>query len=215
MYRCANLLFIKACLCEVQRLRRLEVRTSVVESLGQLEDSEAVPRLVDMLGDTEPGIRARAAVALGEIGDSSAVPRLIEALDDCEDWPRDAAASALVDLDMTGHMDAAVTAFIGVLEDRGRRNYYNRGIVGSVVVALGRLRDPRAVPVLAKALTSYHKYVPSEAATALGQIGDPKAVPHLVEALKYGSSRDCGAAAAALGEIGDLSAVPPLLDAFT
>ncbi|MYA17787.1 MAG: HEAT repeat domain-containing protein, partial [Gammaproteobacteria bacterium] len=171
--------------------------------------------LIDALGDPDTSIREkRAAYSLRRIGDPRAAPRLIEMLGDREDRLRNAAASALVDLDLTEHADAAVTGFIGVLEDRVMRNYDNRGIVQNAVVALGRLRDPRAVPVLLEALSSYHKHVPLEAAAALGKIGDPKAVPHLARTLRYRSGRSSSrsAMAAALGEIGDPSAVTHLLD---
>ena len=51
------------------------------------------------------------------------------------------------------------------------------------VEALGKIRHPRAVPTVMKALKDKHVNVRVSAARALGQIGDPAALAALTEAL--------------------------------
>ena len=54
-------------------------------ALGFAGRTDAVPVLVDALGDTEPDVRYVAAVALGRTESSGAIPALIAALDSEQD----------------------------------------------------------------------------------------------------------------------------------
>jgi HEAT repeat protein len=65
------------------------------EALGKLGDPQAVPALIQALGDSDSAVRAAAAEALGAIGDPQAVPALIQALGDSDCDVRRAAAEAL------------------------------------------------------------------------------------------------------------------------
>jgi HEAT repeat protein len=88
-------------------------------------------------------------------------------------------------------------------------------------IGLGRLRDPRAVPHLIRALgdrgyvrePGHVAYVCQAAEEALVKIGTP-AVPHLCQALRDIDSNVREAACRALGQIGDLQAVPHLCQAL-
>ena len=73
-----------------------DLKRRLVEALGKLGDPQAVPPLIQALGDRSENVRAAAAEALGAIGDPQAVPPLIQALGDDEFWVRRAAAEALV-----------------------------------------------------------------------------------------------------------------------
>jgi HEAT repeat protein len=78
------------------------VRSSAAHALGSIEPdaSQAVPALIQALGDESEYVRAAAADALGEFGSqaSDGVPALIEALGDEHGGTRSSAARALQDI---------------------------------------------------------------------------------------------------------------------
>lgn len=84
----------------------------------------------------------------------------------------------------------------------------------NAALALGGLRDARAVDPLIGALSDRHAGVRRNAAHALGTLGDRRAVDPLLAALKDGEKTLCEEAAAALGELGDPRAVQPLIAAL-
>ena len=49
-------------------------------ALGHMGSADAMPLLVDALGDPDPDVRYTAAVALGQIESSDAIPALAAAL---------------------------------------------------------------------------------------------------------------------------------------
>jgi HEAT repeat protein len=79
------------------------VRREALRSIGKLKDRapldaiEVVPRMIDGMGDTDPGVRAVAATYLGIIheGGADAVTALMEGLKDQMPDVRRAAATAL------------------------------------------------------------------------------------------------------------------------
>jgi len=58
------------------------VRASIAEILGIINDSRAVEPLIQALKDNNSDVRAKTAWALGNINDSEAVEPLIQALND-------------------------------------------------------------------------------------------------------------------------------------
>jgi HEAT repeat protein len=70
-------------------------RKNAAWALGALNDSEAVPALIDALKDTDAGVREQVAWALGAIGDRRAVDGLVAALADATPAVRKQAAWAL------------------------------------------------------------------------------------------------------------------------
>jgi HEAT repeat protein len=60
-------------------------RWSVVHVLGNLQDSKALPYLIDRLSDVKRNIRVEAARALGRLRDKRAVEPLLQSLKD-GDW---------------------------------------------------------------------------------------------------------------------------------
>jgi len=78
------------------------VRSGAANALGWIEPdaSEAVPALIQALGDESQYVRSAAADALGEFGSQArdAVPALIEALGDEYSGLRSSAARALRDV---------------------------------------------------------------------------------------------------------------------
>ncbi len=72
-------------LMAIARDRRSSGRRASLMALGFAGRTDAVPVLVDALGDTEPDVRYVAAVALGRTESSGAIPALIAALDSEQD----------------------------------------------------------------------------------------------------------------------------------
>lgn len=155
-------------------------------------DDQTYPAYLDALSDTSWAVQAHAADALGKIGNPLAVEPLIAILKDKkEKWMvRKEAAIAL-----GGIGDRrAVVPLVDVLENH--EDYFENhpkrrcsrdclATTWSIVLALGELRDPRAVDAVFAYLE--RSDYPLEPAEALGKIGGP-AVPLLIEKLASGDS---------------------------
>lgn len=91
----------------------------------------------------------------------------------------------------------------------------DRGVRQSLVRALGRLGDDRALAALLKTLQDRDLQVCQEAALALSRFNSPAAYDALLEALNSKGGRDTWQirrlAAYALGKLGDRRAVPALV----
>jgi HEAT repeat protein len=83
--------------------KRVVVRKMVALVLGDLppQGQEAILALIEVLPDSDEGLRRRAAVALGQFGSlaKSAVPALRLALEDSDEGVRSFAATALAMID--------------------------------------------------------------------------------------------------------------------
>ena len=77
-------------------------------------------------------------------------------------------------------------------------------------IALGEIRDPRAIGPLIRQLSDTDRFVKSRVAHALGMIGAP-AVHPLIQTLHDGDGNQRWGAAIALGGIKDPAAVDPLI----
>ena len=62
-----------------------EVRQSAAETLGELEEAQAVEPLTSALKDSNADVRLSVALALGMIGDASATASLVYALNGEQD----------------------------------------------------------------------------------------------------------------------------------
>jgi len=89
----------------------------------------------------------------------------------------------------------------------------NKTVRYKAAIALGTIKDPRAVGPLIAALKDEDQEVRIQAASALGNIGDPRAVEPLIAALEDKDAFVRSVAAKALGMIG-MPAVEPLLAAL-
>jgi len=77
-------------------------------------------------------------------------------------------------------------------------------------IALGKIRDPRAVEPLIWALADKYENVRAESASALGAIGKP-ALGSLVRFLKFSEGPERLEVVSALGELRDTDAIQPLI----
>ncbi len=150
-----------------------EVRRLAVEQLSLLPAEEAVPQLIQQLGD--PGWRVRKA----------AIDRLVAVRDDALVHP--GLLEALGDGENPGRRNAAFEAFVAM---GPRATAPLLGAVGSpdvdvrklAVDALAAIGDPEARDVLVRALGDRDANVRAAAADALGVVGGLVAVGALVRA---------------------------------
>lgn len=152
----------------------------ILGTFGSVAES-AVGALVDVLGDSDPYVRASGAQALGQIGPPAtpSVPALGRLLRDPAPSVRQEAIGALVRIDPTGR--AALPIIVGSLQDSLPR------VRVAAAVALGSLQA-RALPALGQLiarLSDGDNSVRAEAVFAIGRIGPSaaSAIPALTAAM--------------------------------
>lgn len=153
-----------------------EVRVVAAAALWRLPDPSAVPVLLERVEDTDKAVREWSALALGVAGDARAVPALIELLDDSE---RSVRLAAVRSLGRLNHPDALKPLNAYVLGKEKRDEEERAEVVNSIasisgsqrvvtlmeqlegmgrdsrqrmliVMALGKVGDSQALPVLRK-----------------------------------------------------------------
>jgi HEAT repeat protein len=90
----------------------------------------------------------------------------------------------------------------------------NAHIRAKTVIALGKIKDTRVIPLLINALQDKDSYVRGQAAWSLGEIKDPHAVQPLITVLTDDYVYVRQESARALGKLKDSRAVPALITAL-
>jgi len=206
-------------------IRQLETgnyyeRFQAAELLGQLGDTKALPALIRALDDNDANVHIAAARAVGKIGDLNAIQNLFDAYERRTERYAEPIFDAIGEiLGRTSPDEKKRAVFSHVVDrliqfvqkdespnDLGRATY--------AAEALGKTRDPKAVPVLTEKL---REDKPFEAATAaafaLRHFNDPQAIHALIQAVgnKNISASVREAAAKSLGDIGNPNAVDTLI----
>jgi HEAT repeat protein len=173
-------------------------REAAAQVLGKIGDTRAAQPLVGALKDRNHPVRKAAAEALGKMGDSRATEPLVAVLKDSNPAVRRAAAETLISIgipaieplikalgnkyigrDVAGVLvkigSAAVEPLIEALQDEDRE------VRKRAILALGRMRDTRAVEPLIAALDD--RMAIGEVAKALEKIGDVRAADPLARRL--------------------------------
>ncbi len=119
-----------------------ELRMAAANALGELDQSDAVPKLVEAFDDDDPRVRARAARACGEIGDPRATSGLRGLLADSVAGVRREAAEALGRI---GNREA-LQALLEMYDDTDER------VRRVAVSAFGNFENDRPVGPLVSAL---------------------------------------------------------------
>jgi HEAT repeat protein len=185
-------------------LERPGTRQGAVRVLGFLRPDHCT-RLVELLDDSQQGIRQAAAEGLARCATPAVRASLIGAL---RDEPETRVRCALVDaLGAAGGAEAA-----RVLE--GMLDAADPALRFTVVRALGRTRAPEAMPPLVRLLADPAPEFQAAALHALGQLGDPRAAEPVAAHLRD-RDRDLRLTAAfALRELGSDRVVGFLLQAL-
>jgi HEAT repeat protein len=181
---------------------------AALEKVG-FADAAAVPRIMNLLDDSNPMIRMKASQALGQIGPQAlaAVPALIRSLKDPSAQVRCNAAWAL---GCVGSGTQVIPPLIEALDDDDPEV---RRYSAFALSLLGPLADD-AVPKLIERLEDARMgYMAARALGAIGP-GAKRSIPHLVTALRGDCSITRMEYAGALGKFGvdAKQAVPDLLE---
>lgn len=175
-------------------------REYVIAALGNHKDPAAVASIASVLSDRSLSRRYVAAWALGEIGGEPSIAALLGALSDPQEEVRKAATRALIRQQrialqpLIGYLPSAQGEAVGcairALGDIGSPEAFDvlaarvsQGYRAEVILALGKIRDPRGEPLVLEALRDGQWRVRMHAAMALGDIGSAIAVPQLEAAL--------------------------------
>ena len=143
-----------------------ERRAAAIMLLGENRYAPAVPRLTELLRQSDPGTRYLAAKALGQIGDEAeaALPTLLTALRDNDMFLRAGITGALIQIGAP-----AVPGLTRALFDP------NRAVKRAACKALGKIGSERAVSALIYSLNDGNAGVRKLAREALQRIDSPAA----------------------------------------
>jgi len=188
---------------EVLREGDSEARREAAALLFALVGPAARADLESYLEDADPEVAHRVSLAAARLGVARALQRTRRLLERADLPPtmRRQAALALAERGYADGLQVLIEATAAVYRFEDRQ---------AATLALGSLRDARAVPALVQLLRDVR--LRRFAVAALGRIGDPRAVEALLTLLerdRFISVRE--AAARALGEIGDRRAARTLV----
>ncbi len=164
----------------------------------------AVPILLQILNEEDPGRSLEAIIVLGRIKDPEATEPIAGMLSHRFAIIRGHAAESL---GMIGDARSA-PSLIRALSD------HDAVVRAQAAAALQKVGDVRAVPALMKLLVDEDLDVCARAATTLGELGDRRAAAALVPLLERAEPEVRGAAADALGKLADEIAAEPLTRLF-
>lgn len=167
-----------------------QVRSRAAANMALANNPQVIPFLIEALGDEDPEVRAATARALNTYRDQRAVPSLIGLLYDNNFTVTEAAATTL---GLTGD-PAAVKGLQDVIERAlrfGPNTIFQHQTVVQAVIALGRIKDPRATGTLIKMLKQGYKNAVSDwkvqvrqaAALGIGLLDQPAGTTELIETL--------------------------------
>ena len=174
------------------------LKIKAAESLGILGDRRGENALVQASQSENVEVKTAAVTALGRMGDLSVTDTLFEATRDNQESVREA---ALRSLDVLG------ISVEKLASDAGSPVWQTRV---TAIATLGRLRDPKGVPVVIAALKDKDERVRAESAKTLAVLKDPAAIDPLIAELNDSDPEVRFEAAAALGVYRDSRSLTPL-----
>lgn len=141
-------------------------RAAAAVFLGESRYAPSVPRLTELVRESDPGTRYLAAKALGQIGDEAeaALPTLLAALRDNDMFLRAGITGALIQIGYP-----AVPGLTRALFDP------SNAVKRAACKALGKIGSERAVPALINSLQDGNPGVRRFAREALERIDNPAA----------------------------------------
>lgn len=163
-------------------------RDLVASTLGMLGDARAIEPLLAITNDPEDEIADDVGRELGLLGDRRAVPALLRILRSSYRYRRNEAAEALSMMKET----SAVEPICKALDD-------DQIDAEALAIALGRLRDRKAIPSLRNAVDQDG----SLAKVSLQALAELGAIEVLVECLQHNSAAVRSQVAELLGQFGE------------
>jgi HEAT repeat protein len=204
-------------------------RAEACRFAGRLGDAGAVPVLVRLLRDRDPGVRRDAIRALGELRAAEAVPDIAAAIEAMGEWSNLLLLMALIRTGSEGARAVGgllrgpgarspamikgllqVLGRIGVVPDpeviRSLASHDDLEVRVEAVRVLGSIApDPRSADICLAAMDDAQWPVRAIAASSLGRLGDHRALPRLARAMgdpAYWVRHHVAEAMASLGEPG-------------
>jgi len=173
------------------------VRKNAIDALANIRDNRRVFALTGMLGDTNPDVRLRAAAILKALNWTAQTEQEDIAFEIAlQHWDAPVLSSP-----------SGVDSLIRTMEENSAENTHARV---NAIMALGKIRDTRAVKPIIKVLEQEYSNIRETAVTALGDIGDTRALKPLIKTLQDENPNVRTAAATALGAMTDSQLIRPL-----
>lgn len=185
----------------LDRTTAMKVRLEAALILARVGTPEAVPSLLEALGDPEMPVRAAASRALGEVGDARAADGLFGRFKDPERFVRDEAHDALIKLCQRGYGRAVA----------GALRHWDPAIRARVEAIGGELGPGLGDGILALGIADKDANVRAAAEAALATWPPPQLQHFLLAQLDAESPPVRAAAAQLLGEHHVSRAVAPLM----
>jgi HEAT repeat protein len=195
-------------------------RYQAAKLLGQLGDPKALPALIRALDDSDANVHIAAARAVGKIGDLNAIQNLLDAYERRTVKFAEPIFEAIGEiLGRTSPDDKNRAVFAGVV-DRLIQFVQQDDSFDTIVrakaaaEALGKTRDPKAIPILLERLRKRGSFEMAKAAArALRHFDDPQVIQALTEvaANKNIDGKLREAAVQSLGDIGNPEVVDTLI----
>ena len=170
------------------------VRAQAVEALQRVAPQEGLPWIRTALLDGEPGVRFAACVALGTLQDAVARPTLEKHLTDPDPSVQAAAVFALHRL---GDLRQSPRLAEFLL------NHENPAVRRNAALLLGRLGEPGAIPLLARAMLIEDEALRLQALESMALLGGKEAVQELKFTAYSGDGAQQTFAVLALAEVRD------------
>jgi len=176
-------------------------KKNLVVVMGKIKNEKSAGLLINILKDSDVLLRDKAVESLLSLGKDLVATRLLDAMKegnrgflsealkvlnrmDIADIPKDKKIHYFIARDEYHECvdigEITVEPLLNSLEEHKDDSDRKR----SIVIALGKLGDPRAVPQLIGLLYDQDKYVRERTVEALGLIGDRKAIQSLVNMLE-------------------------------
>ncbi|MBI5574436.1 MAG: HEAT repeat domain-containing protein [Elusimicrobia bacterium] len=149
-------------------------RRIAVDNIGRQRNQNDISILIDVLSDTDSGVKIAACDSLGLMRAQQAADKIISLLDDKEPQVRQ---SACVALGYIGDPKAQT----GLIERV--KNDPDNSVKMQAILILGNMRASGAVDSLIPLLKDKNPDIRLMSAQALGKIGDVKAAPAIKDAL--------------------------------
>ncbi len=188
-------------------------RCYAARALGILQDSAALPALIEYLHDEDPDVCIDAAEALGRIRSPEAIPALLDLLHNHPDGEaRTAAVEALGNIPDPRVKNTLIAVATKRPENLAWDDEWDDwwDMQLHAVKALGRMRAVEAIPVLQYILEDEESQgIETEILTALAHIGG-KGLKILEQRLVNGTARQRRRTATILGHSGNKEAIPLL-----
>lgn len=176
----------------------VELKSTVVEALGNLGDTNAAAELLPLLDDGDKEVRQKTADALARIGGVACVPELMRVAE--EDNTTEVRRSACAALGMIGDARAQ-TAILHALPQLGSDNE-------QAIWALGHVADSNAIPALTDLLSDNEREARFAAAYALAEIGGAAAADAIAAHLEDKDEFARHGKACALAMLGRTNGLP-------